>query len=95
MHGFPLGKSAIQDGDLVTASSFRGILSRQAGPWIQVDAAVHPGNSGGPLTDANGSVIGVVTRVQRIDDSAIAPDMGYAIPIAKVQRLLAQDGAPK
>lgn len=95
LHGFPLGKSAIQDGDLVTASSFRGILSRQAGPWIQVDAAVHPGNSGGPLTDANGSVVGVVTRVQRIDDSAIAPDMGYAIPIAKVQRLLAQDGAPK
>lgn len=95
LHGFPLGKSAIQDGDLVTASSFRGILSRHAGPWIQVDAAVHPGNSGGPLTDANGSVIGVVTRVQRIDDSAIAPDMGYAIPISKVKSLLEQGTPPK
>jgi len=88
LHGFPLGKSALQDGDRVVASSFRGIMSRQVGEWLQVDAAVHPGNSGGPLTDANGAVIGVVTRVQRIDETAIAPDMGYAIPVAKVEQLL-------
>lgn len=93
LHGFPLGKSAIQDGDRVFASSFRGILSRTVGPWIQVDAAVHPGNSGGPLTDGNGTVVGVVTRVQRIDDHAIAPDMGYAIPVARVAALLAPDVA--
>lgn len=93
LHGFPLGKAAIQDGDRVFASSFRGILSRQVGPWLQVDAAVHPGNSGGPLTDAQGSVLGVVTRVQRIDDAAIAPDMGYVIPVANVGALLAEPTA--
>jgi putative serine protease PepD len=74
----------------VFASSFRGIFSRQVGPWIQVDAAVHPGNSGGPLTDASGKVIGVVTRVQRIDESSIAPDMGYAIPVDRVAALFAE-----
>jgi S1-C subfamily serine protease len=88
LHGFPLGMQAIQDGNRVIASSFRGILSREVSRWLQVDAAVHPGNSGGPLTDAIGRVIGVVTRVQRIDNT-IAPDMGYAIPIADVARLLA------
>ena len=33
-------------------------------------------------------VIGVVCRVQRITDDAIAPDMGYAIPVRSVQRLI-------
>ncbi len=94
LHGFPLGKAAIQDGNRVFASSFRGILSRQVGSWLQVDAAVHPGNSGGPLTDAHGAVLGVVTRVQRIDAGAIAPAMGYVIPIANVAALLAEPQAP-
>lgn len=91
LHGFPLGKRALQEGDTVIASSFRGILSRQVSNWLQVDAAVHPGNSGGPLTDSNGNVIGVVCRVQRISDETIAPDMGYAIPIQEVGRLLVED----
>ncbi len=88
LHGFPLGKMAIQDGDRVVVSSFRGILSRAVSNWLQVDAAVHPGNSGGPLTDGAGRVIGVVCRVQRISAGALAPDMGYAIPIDRVARLL-------
>ncbi len=87
LHGFPLGKMAIQEGNRVIASSFRGILSRSVSVWLQVDAAVHPGNSGGPLTDRSGRVIGVVCRVQRIPDGPLAPDMGYAIPIAAVGRL--------
>lgn len=87
LHGFPLGKMAIQEGDKVIASSFRGILSRNVSSWLQVDAAVHPGNSGGPLTDATGKVIGVVCRVQRIPDGPLAPDMGYAIPISAAARL--------
>ncbi|MEZ5966485.1 MAG: trypsin-like peptidase domain-containing protein [Planctomycetota bacterium] len=87
LHGFPLGKMAIQEGDRVIASSFRGILSRSVSTWLQVDAAVHPGNSGGPLTDAAGRVVGVVCRVQRIPEGPLAPEMGYAIPIAAVARL--------
>lgn len=87
LHGFPLGKMAIQEGDRVIASSFRGILSRTVSTWLQVDAAVHPGNSGGPLTDAAGRVVGIVCRVQRIPEGPLAPEMGYAIPVASVARL--------
>jgi S1-C subfamily serine protease len=87
VHGFPLGKMAIQEGEKLIASSFRGILSRPVSSWLQVDAAVHPGNSGGPLTDGAGRVIGVVCRVQRIPEGSLAPDMGYVIPISAVARL--------
>lgn len=45
------------------------------------------------MTDAQGRVIGVVTRVQRIDESAIAPDMGYAIPAARIAELLEEPKA--
>lgn len=92
LHGFPLGREAVQDGATVHASSFRGILSRRLANWIQVDAAVHPGNSGGPVTDGQGHVIGVVTRVQLINGEAIAPDMGYVIPIANAKRLMETAG---
>lgn len=95
LHGFPLGKMAIQEGNKVIASSFRGILSRAVSSWLQVDAAVHPGNSGGPLTDAFGRVIGVVCRVQRIPEGPLAPDMGYAIPVAAVARLWPLPEQPK
>ena len=41
----------------------RGIVSqiRENGDFIQVDAPVNPGNSGGPLLDKNGCVIGLIT----------------------------------
>lgn len=95
LHGFPLGKDAVQDGATVHASSFRGILSRNLEDWMQVDAAVHPGNSGGPVTDSQGNVIGIVTRVQLIGGEAIAPDMGYVIPIANAKRLMEAAASPK
>jgi len=82
LSGFPLGTMALQAGDVVIASTFKGILSRVVGSFLQVDAAVHPGNSGGPVMDNQGRILGVVTRVQRIPDGPIAPDIGYIIPVA-------------
>ena len=50
---------------------------------IQTDAAVNPGNSGGPLVDANGHVIGMNTL--RRDESS---NIGYAIPINKIKNIV-------
>jgi serine protease Do len=61
-----------------------GIISAKgrvigAGPYddfLQTDASIHPGNSGGPLLDVRGRVIGIATAV-----SAEGPGIGFAIPI--------------
>jgi S1-C subfamily serine protease len=50
---------------------------------IQTDAAVNPGNSGGPLFDANGSVVGIVTA-----SVGGAQGMGFAVPIKQAIELI-------
>ena len=88
LFGFPLGKRVIQEGDRVIASTFRGILSRRVNDFLQIDAAVHPGNSGGPLTDRLGRVIGIVSRVQaNPEDGGIVADIGYVLPISDTQKI--------
>lgn len=84
LFGYPLGREIVQPGDRVIASTFKGIVSRYAAPFIQVDAAVHPGNSGGPATDANGRILGIVTAVARMPEGGITPSIGYVIPISAV-----------
>lgn len=85
--GFPLGKRALQPGTHVAASTFRGILSRPVEPYLQVDAAVHPGASGGPLIDAHGRLIGVVVGRQKIDGVSATSAIGYVIPLEAIKRI--------
>ncbi len=87
LFGFPLGHLAVQEGETVIASTFRGILSRNVGGQMQVDAGVHPGNSGGPITDSSGRVIGVVESVQAGPDRSAVYTIGYGIPIAEARQL--------
>lgn len=87
LFGFPLGHYALQEGDTVIASTFRGILSRRVAPYIQVDAGVHPGNSGGPVTDAAGNVIGIVVSVQSTPERSAVYTIGYAIPIGDASKV--------
>ena len=87
----PLGAQVIAIGsalgeyqNTVTAGVFSG-FNRELGPLrglLQTDAAINSGNSGGPLINLAGQIIGINTAVVRGGDgfSAGAEGLGFAIP---------------
>ena len=90
--GYPLGlETTVTSGIISAKSRSLGINSRQSNApvesFIQTDAAVNPGNSGGALVNTNGDVIGI--------NSAIASPTGsyagyaYAIPSNLVKKVVA------
>ena len=55
---------------------------------IQTDAAIHSGNSGGPLLDSSGRLIGVNTLAY--STAALSTTFGFAIPVDFVNRIVPQ-----
>ena len=53
---------------------------------IQTDADVNPGNSGGPLLNSSGEVIGVNTQIRSLDSTNSG--VGFALPINLVHRIV-------
>ena len=57
---------------------------------IQIDAAVNPGNSGGPLFDAQGRVIGITSSIATTSSSSGSIGLGFAIPVNLVKNIAQQ-----
>lgn len=57
---------------------------------IQTDAAINRGNSGGPLVDSEGKVIGVNTFIYTGGTSSGFVGLGFAIPSNRVQKIIEQ-----
>jgi S1-C subfamily serine protease len=51
------------------------------GGLIQIDAAVNPGNSGGPLLNRSGHVVGIVTGIVNPMEESFFIGIAFAVPI--------------
>ena len=55
---------------------------------IQTDAALNPGNSGGPLLNASGEVVGIVDQIATDGNADQSSGVGFAVPIDLVKSQL-------
>ena len=76
--GEPFGLEETATAGIVSAKG-RSLPGDGYVPFIQTDAAVNPGNSGGPLFDATGSVVGI--NAQIYSNSGGFQGVSFAIPI--------------
>jgi S1-C subfamily serine protease len=102
--GVAVGDDAVAIGNALALSGgptvTRGIISAlnrsidtQSGQMtglIQTDASISSGNSGGPLVNAAGQVIGISTAVATSSQTTTAENIGFAIPIDKAMSVVHQ-----
>ena len=99
--GFPLGSST--QGTTVNVSVTRGHVRRTFENFLQVDTSLYRGNSGGPVIDLDGNVIGIASSVAVEWATAPIPvatplsDLGMVLPIFKAAGFLkaVMAGQPK
>lgn len=90
--GFPLGRRT--QAATVNVSVTSGHVRRSFQNLLQIDASLHGGNSGGPIINTQGKVIGIATGVALGMAQGIVPvvtplwDMGMILPITKAVEFL-------
>jgi S1-C subfamily serine protease len=85
--GYPEGDQlTVTSGTVATVTSMAGI--GVSGPILELAAKVEPGNSGSPLLDATGQLVGVVFAIDTANGD------GLAMPLSTLRRFLAADGDP-
>ena len=85
--GNPLGLNQTVTMGIVSAIG-RQLNSSSAEDFIQTDAAINVGNSGGALVNAEGELVGINTLL--IGKAAGAEGIGFAIPVATARKVLDQ-----
>ena len=89
--GYPLGVGYSASAGIISATARdTGVYQRERGfeSFIQTDAAINQGNSGGPLINIRGQVIGVNASILTQNEGNIG--LGFAIP-ANLARRVAED----
>jgi serine protease Do len=77
--GNPLGLGGSVSSGIVSALN-RDIRSSMFDDFIQTDAAINHGNSGGPLYNQRGEVIGINTAIYTLNDTSGSIGLGFAMP---------------
>jgi serine protease Do len=85
--GNPFGLGGTVTVGIVSARN-RDINSGQYDDYIQTDAAINRGNSGGPLFDMNGSVVGVNTAIYSQTGGSVG--VGFAVPADLAETVVTQ-----
>ena len=81
---FGLFEQTVTSG-IISAKGRRGLNLTDYEDFLQTDAAIHVGNSGGPLVNTNGEVIGVNTAI--FSRSGGYQGIGFAIPINQARKI--------
>jgi S1-C subfamily serine protease len=88
--GSPFGEERSLSVGVVSATNrtIEALTDFQIGDAIQTDAAINRGNSGGPLLNAGGKVIGINSQIR--SSSGGSEGVGFAVPVDTVRRSLDQ-----
>lgn len=87
-HPFGLDHSLTRGIISALGREIRSLTGRTITDVIQTDAAINRGNSGGPLLDSRGRLIGVNTAI--VSPSGTSAGVGFAVPVNTVRRVVGQ-----
>jgi S1-C subfamily serine protease len=88
--GSPFGEEQSLSVGVISATdrSIESLTGFETVGAIQTDAAINHGNSGGPLLDAEGNVLGINAQIQT--STGEGSGVGFAVPVDAARRSLAQ-----
>lgn len=85
--GNPFGIGTTVTAGIVSARG-RDLHSGPYDDFIQIDAPINRGNSGGPLVDRSGEVVGINTAIDSLNGGSVG--VGFAIPSDQARKVVAE-----